>query len=296
VAKQIAALRKPTRTAWVINQFARSDPDAVTQLTDLGAELRTVERAGDGSRLRELAQTRRRLVATLVRRALEVSGQPMAPATMREEITATFAAALADEEVAEEIRRGTLVRAQRRSGFGTAQAPTLTVVPPLPDSHRAAKAKPKPKTSPTSPAHTVPTNSAATGTDLTGTDLTGTDLTTSTTSTTSTSARLTPAEKKAAQAAKEQAAQEERLAKARAKAEQTLAEAGRAVAAAAQDQREQEQAIRRLERELAAARGGLRAAGAEARRAEAAQRRARQALDRLPESQPTPGIGEDTGQ
>ncbi|MGH3155917.1 MAG: hypothetical protein ACRDNF_04990, partial [Streptosporangiaceae bacterium] len=128
VAKQITALRKPTRSAWLINRLARSDPDATARLTELGGKLRAVERSADGSRLRELSQARRQLVAALVKRALEVSGQATMPAAMREEITATFAAALADPEVAEQIQQGTLVRAVLRAGFGSDQ-PTLSVVP-----------------------------------------------------------------------------------------------------------------------------------------------------------------------
>jgi hypothetical protein len=251
-AKQITALRKPTRSAWMINQLARSDPDATARLTELGDELRAVERSGDGRRLRELSQTRRQLVATLVKRVLEVCGQSNMPAGQREEITATFAAALADAEVAEQIRRGALVRAERRSGFGTAHAPTLTVVPPLPDSHRAVKTKPKPKPK--------------------------TDAPTPATSTPATSTLATPAT-----TAEAKAAQERRKAKVRAKAEEALAKAEQAVADAAQEQQEQEKTIKRLERELAQARSALRQAAADTRRAETAQRQARQALARLPD-------------
>jgi hypothetical protein len=272
-AKKIAALRKPTRTAWMINQFARSDPDAITRLTDLGTELRTAERAGDGRRLRELSQTRRQLVATLVRRALENAGQAMAPAGMREEITATFAAALADAEVAEQIRQGTLVRAQRRSGFGTAEAPILTVVPPLPESHRTAKPRPKPRPKPKTTTTTATTTAATTAVP-----------TSNPPAAPALAAKDKKAGNRAANKAQEQAAHQQRLVQARAKAEQALADADLAVAAAAQDQRDQEKAIRRLERELATARGHLRAAAVEVRRAEAVQRRARQALGRLPES------------
>ncbi len=130
VARQIAALRKPTRSAWVINQLARADPDAASQLAELGEELRAAERSRDGSSLRELSQARRRLIAALVRQALAVSGQHEAPAAMREDITATLAAALADPEVAEQIRHGTLLRPARRAGFGTEQGPVLALVPP----------------------------------------------------------------------------------------------------------------------------------------------------------------------
>jgi hypothetical protein len=277
VAKQITALRKPTRSAWMVNQLARSDPDAAARLTELGDELRAVERSGDGLRLRELSQARRQLIATLVKRVIEVSGQDVMSAAQREEITATFAAALADAEVADQIRRGALVRAERRSGFGTAHAPTLTVVPPLPDSHRAAKIKPKPKKpKPVEPKAGEPEPAEPEPEE--------TKTVTPATRAETAAARAERAADRAEQAAAEaKAAQERRKAKVRAKAEAALAKADQAVADAAQEQQDQEKAIKRLERELARARSGLRAAAADARRAEAAQRKARQALARLPD-------------
>jgi hypothetical protein len=135
-ARQIAALRKPTRSAWVINQLARTDPDAVSRLAELGEELRAAERSRDGSNLRELSQARRQLIAALVRQALAASGQQGAPAVLREDITATLAAALADPEVAGQIQLGMLLRPARRSGFGTEQGPALALVPP-PDTATA---------------------------------------------------------------------------------------------------------------------------------------------------------------
>ncbi len=144
VARQIAGLRKPTRSAWMINKLVRSDPDAVTRLAVLGEDLRAAERAGDGSRMRELSRARRQLIANLVPRALAVSGQHPPPAALREEITATFSAALADPEVAEQIRHATLLRAARRAGFGTAQAPALALVPPLPEPAQDGGRKRKP--------------------------------------------------------------------------------------------------------------------------------------------------------
>ena len=138
VARQIAGLRKPMRSAWMINQLVRSDPGIATRLAELGEELRAIERSGDGSRMREASQARRQLIATLVPQALARSGQHPPPAALREEITATFSAALADPEVAEQIQRATLLRPARRAGFGTAQGPALALVPPLPDARPSA--------------------------------------------------------------------------------------------------------------------------------------------------------------
>ena len=47
VGKQIAALRKPTRSAYTVNRLARSDPDGIAELIDLGGQLREAERSVD---------------------------------------------------------------------------------------------------------------------------------------------------------------------------------------------------------------------------------------------------------
>jgi hypothetical protein len=122
VAKQINALRKPTRSAWVVNRLVRSDPGVRSRLDALAADLRE---AADGARIRELTTARARLVDELTRTAL--AGVPAPAAALREEVTATLDAAIADPEVAG--RLGTLVRAEQYAGFGAgsfvaAPAPT----------------------------------------------------------------------------------------------------------------------------------------------------------------------------
>jgi hypothetical protein len=111
VAKQISALRKPTRSAWVVNRLVRSDPGVRSRLDAMAADL---GEAADGARIRELTTARSRLVDELTRAAL--AGLPAPAAALREEVTATFDAAIADPEVAG--RLGTLVRAERYAGFG----------------------------------------------------------------------------------------------------------------------------------------------------------------------------------
>ena len=112
VAKQIGALRKPTRSAWVVNRLVRADPEVTARLAALAAELH--EAGLDGGRIRELTTARARLVDELTRQALD--DLPAAPAAVREEVTATLDAALADPEVAANL--GTLVRAAHWAGFG----------------------------------------------------------------------------------------------------------------------------------------------------------------------------------
>jgi hypothetical protein len=113
-AKQIGALRKPTRSAWVVNRLVRTDPEVRDRLADLAAELRDTGASMDGGRIRELTAARARLVDELTRQAFD--DLPAPPAAVREEVTATLDAALADPEVAASL--GTLVRAAHWAGFG----------------------------------------------------------------------------------------------------------------------------------------------------------------------------------
>ena len=113
-AKQITGLRKPTRSAWVVNRLARADPDVTARLAALAGELRDAEQSKDGARIREASAERSRLVDELTRQALSELAAP--PAALREDVTATLDAAIADPEVAANL--GTLVRAARWAGFG----------------------------------------------------------------------------------------------------------------------------------------------------------------------------------
>jgi hypothetical protein len=144
VAKKITALRKPTRSAWVVNRLVRSDPEVRSRLDGLAADLRD---ASDGGKLRELTAARAKLVDELTRTALE--GLPAPPAALREEVTATLDAAIADPGVAASL--GTLVRAARYAGFGLAPfaagtqapAPRKTKAPPEPAAEREARRREK---------------------------------------------------------------------------------------------------------------------------------------------------------
>jgi hypothetical protein len=131
-ARQIAALRKPTRSAWVVNQLVRAHPEAAGRLAGLAAELRE---GGNGARIRELTEARSRLIDELTRQAFATAGTPSPPSGLREDVIATLGAALADPEVAAEVHAGTLTRAVHWAGFGLV---------PL----AGTPAKPKPKAPP----------------------------------------------------------------------------------------------------------------------------------------------------
>jgi hypothetical protein len=138
VAKQIAGLRKPTRSAWIVNQLVRAVPGVTSELASLGDELRAAQGSLDGEALRELSRRRRELVESLVRQAFTVAGQQAPPAGLRDEVTATLGAALADPQVAGRLASGALERAVYSEGFGSPGPPDLT----LPRPTRTPRARP----------------------------------------------------------------------------------------------------------------------------------------------------------
>jgi hypothetical protein len=127
LAKAVAALRRPNQSAWLINQLARDQAEAVDELFDLGDSLRAAHQHGDGAELQKISAERRKAEAALIRRARALGAQAGIDVTadMARETEETLAAALASPEVAEEVRAGRLTKPVAYSGFGT----MLTSVP-----------------------------------------------------------------------------------------------------------------------------------------------------------------------
>lgn len=115
-AAAIAAARRPTVAAWVVNVLIRSDPTARTRIAELTAALRAAHAAMDGVRIRELSTQQRKLVSQLAGAGLVAADVENPTSAMRDDVTNTLAAAIADPEVAG--RLGRLERAQEWSGFG----------------------------------------------------------------------------------------------------------------------------------------------------------------------------------
>src|SRR5262245_41220092 len=117
-AKTIAGLTKPTRSAWIVNSLVHADPGVADSLAELGDKLRSGGAALDGASIRELSRQRRELVDSLVSRAMDQAGQGSPSVALRDEVTDTLNAALADPDVAEQVAAGTLVKAVHWAGFG----------------------------------------------------------------------------------------------------------------------------------------------------------------------------------
>jgi hypothetical protein len=270
-AKQITALRKPTYSAWLVNQLVRADPEVADQLSQLGGELRSAGAALDGARLRELSQQRRRLVDGLVRQALRLPGAGPPTAAVREELTATFGAALADPQVAGQLAAGTLVRAVHRADF-TPAGPGLTLVPPLPD---------RPPSQSRSRTPAPPTGSTRTRPRGAGQAAAGAAAPARPARDRQRAAAAAERERQRAERERQRQQAEQERQRAIAEAEQAVAEAAQAETAAAAAERDQRAVVRHLEDQLSEARQQLTEARHKARQAADAERAARRALGRL---------------
>ena len=121
-AKLISSARKPTAAAWVVNLLAHTNEDAKHSLADLRKRLRAAHAAMDGAAIRELTAEQRSLVDQLTRAAFDGAEVTNPSATLREDVTGTLQAAVADPDVAD--RLGRLTKAERWSGFGDFGATT----------------------------------------------------------------------------------------------------------------------------------------------------------------------------
>ena len=122
LATQIGKLRRPTRSAWLINLLARQEPDDVTALLELGTALQEAQQRMAGDELRQLSAQRRKTVDALARRAVELGREQgySAPDGATQEVSQTLQTALGDPEIAELVRTGRLTQAVTYGGFGPA--------------------------------------------------------------------------------------------------------------------------------------------------------------------------------
>jgi hypothetical protein len=312
-AKAIAALRKPTRAAWVVNRLARADPGAPPKLAELAAALRAAQQAGQGPRLRELSAARGALVDALAAQALAVAGVPDPPASLRLEVTETLTAALADPEVAAAFTTGTLTRAVQWSGFGVLPADTEpdeeTGEAPRASERTEAATRNASGAGDAGPGITAVPDAAGPGSsrgrsgqssarpsvDAHGSRRSGDTLAReeATAGSTARRERAGAGLTKPAAVARRQAEENERLVREtaersalrreqHAEAERVVDDASAAAAEAVSEEDRLEAEVLGLERRLTQARADLAAARMRARHAEAAERRARQVLNRLP--------------
>jgi chromosome segregation ATPase len=133
-AKVIGELRRPTTSAWLVNQLVRGEQGAaeeVGRLDQLGHDLREAQATLDAVRMRELTKQRHQLVGALVRRADDVAaeaGQKVS-AAVRRELEDTLGAVVADEQASLAVMSGRLTRALTYAGFGEVDITEATATP-----------------------------------------------------------------------------------------------------------------------------------------------------------------------
>jgi hypothetical protein len=121
LAKEIAALPKPTVAAWLLNTFARRRPDAVDQLVDLGADLRAAQDDLAPAELKALNRQRHAVVAAFARQVAALAtdlGRPVT-ASVSQQVDETLRAALVDADVGAALGAGRLTASLSYAGMGT---------------------------------------------------------------------------------------------------------------------------------------------------------------------------------
>lgn len=141
-AKAIASARRPTTAAWVANLLALTDTTVRPKLTNLHEALRAAHAAMDGQRIRELSATQRTLVQDLTRAGFAAAELSDPTAALRDDVTGTLQAAIADPEVA--ARLGRLSRAEEWSGFGDFGASSVVITRSRPDTGSSPRPNPPP--------------------------------------------------------------------------------------------------------------------------------------------------------
>lgn len=129
-AETLQTLRRPTRSAWLVNLLARRDSAAMKRLSAVGRELRQAQTGLDGAQLRDLTEQRREVIAELLERARQRAVEAGLRLTneLMSEVEATLQAALVDLAGSLTVRNGRLERPLSHSGFGP--RPHIDFVPP----------------------------------------------------------------------------------------------------------------------------------------------------------------------
>jgi hypothetical protein len=122
-AAAVKKLRRPTLSAWVINQLVRLHRNEVQDVLAVGEEVRAAQRKAPGAgALREITVRRRRVIDRILDLAegvLAKAGHATGRSTL-DTVAETMMAATVDEEAAESVRVGRLARELAApSGFET---------------------------------------------------------------------------------------------------------------------------------------------------------------------------------
>lgn len=116
----IGKLRRPTKSAWLVNLAARELGPDLRSLLDLGEALREAQLNLAGDELRSLSGQRHAAVNALTKRVAELASSRgyQAGDAVLQEVSQTLQAALADPETGAAVRAGCVVQSANYGGFG----------------------------------------------------------------------------------------------------------------------------------------------------------------------------------
>ncbi len=146
-AKLLQAARRPSTSAWTLNQVARREPQLVESVLDASSELFAAQTRGSNKpdMLRDAIRAHREAIDAATGAALGILGD-RSNDKFRSEIVSTLRAVSTDEETATQLRAGRITREASAAGFPDAVG--LTLVPDLPRSSATQKKAEQPTTRP----------------------------------------------------------------------------------------------------------------------------------------------------
>lgn len=131
-AKELQAARRPSTSAWALNQLARRHPELVEALLDRGSELQAAQTravSGQPDAMRDAIRAHRTALDAATDAALAILGSRSNDA-FRSEIASTLHAASADDDTSRLLRTGHLIHEARFQGFPEVAGLTLAPDPP----------------------------------------------------------------------------------------------------------------------------------------------------------------------
>jgi chromosome segregation ATPase len=150
-AKQLGEARRPSTSAWALNQLARSRPELIEQLLDRSRELQRAQTralVGDRDAMRDSIRAHRATLEAATQAALAILGARASDA-FRNEIVNTLRSASTDEDVGRVLQLGRLIReVDASAGFPHAAGLTVTALP-----DRTERARPETEKARATPDH-----------------------------------------------------------------------------------------------------------------------------------------------
>jgi hypothetical protein len=120
LASELQSLRRPTRSAWLVNLLSRYERAPMERLSVLGRELREAQTRLDETALRRLSAQRQQMITDLLQRARRRAAEAGLPPDKMVlcEVEETLRAALVDIAASSTVLSGRLARPMVHVGFG----------------------------------------------------------------------------------------------------------------------------------------------------------------------------------